>query len=202
MGRPYVNINRNNISEKLLKHLDGVLPGLKSLPGVVGITLNGGISRGYADHLSEIDVTIYLDPDTYKRWHEDKSPVPLLVSLLFWIVSDGVPAFMAVFFMSLFLILLYSAFYIIPILRFKEEKVKEITYRFSDEGIQMEGGDTLVKLGWNNYKAVFITPSMYIFKLGPRSYWGLPADAIPDRFAFDRLIYSQKEKSGLKVKVF
>jgi len=104
--------------------------------------------------------------------------------------------------MSLFLILLYSAFYIIPILRFKEEKVKEITYRFSDEGIQMEGGDTLVKLGWNNYKAVFITPSMYIFKLGPRSYWGLPADAIPDRFAFDRLIYSQKEKSGLKVKVF
>lgn len=87
MGRPYVNINRNNISEKLLKHLDGVLPGLKSLPGVVGITLNGGISRGYADHLSEIDVTIYLDPDTYKRWHEDKSPVP---PACFLIVLDRV----------------------------------------------------------------------------------------------------------------
>jgi len=86
-------------------------------------------------------------------------------------------------------------------LRFKEEKAKEITYRFSDEGIQMEGGDTLVKLGWDHYKAVIITPCMYIFRLGPRSYWGLPVDAIPDKFAFDRLIYSQKEKSGLKIKV-
>lgn len=88
MGRPYVNINRNNISEKLLKHLDGVLPGLKSLPGVVGITLNGGISRGYADHLSEIDVTIYLDPDTYKRWHEDKSPVPLGITVIDGVLYD------------------------------------------------------------------------------------------------------------------
>ncbi len=147
-------------------------------------------------------VSFYLNRIRHYNIYIAAGIVLMLVSLLFWIVSDGVPAFMAVFFMSLFLILLYSAFYIIPILRFKEEKVKEITYRFSDEGIQMEGGDTLVKLGWNNYKAVFITPSMYIFKLGPRSYWGLPADAIPDRFAFDRLIYSQKEKSGLKVKVF
>jgi len=36
-----------------------MLPRFKEFPGVVGITLNGGLSRGYADHLSEIDVTFY-----------------------------------------------------------------------------------------------------------------------------------------------
>ena len=127
--------------------------------------------------------------------------VLLLFSLLFWIMTEGILLFKVMFFLCLFFLLYFSAWYIIPILRFKEEKVKEITYRFSDEGVQIEGGDTLVKLGWHHYKAVIITPCMYIFRLGPRSYWGLPVDAIPDKLAFDRLIYSQKEKAGLKIKV-
>ena len=30
-----------------------MLPEFEALPGVVGLTLNGGLSRGYANHLSE-----------------------------------------------------------------------------------------------------------------------------------------------------
>ncbi|AEV69993.1 hypothetical protein [Acetivibrio clariflavus] len=85
MGRPYVDVKRNNISDVLLKHLNDRLPEFISLPGVVGITLNGGLSRGFADHLSEIDITIFLEPDTYKYWQENKTPITLGI-----VVLDGV----------------------------------------------------------------------------------------------------------------
>jgi len=77
MSRPYVNIAINNKINHLLKHLESIMQRFKSLPGVVGITLNGGLSRGYADHLSEIDVTFYLDCESYKKWQTDKGPIPL-----------------------------------------------------------------------------------------------------------------------------
>lgn len=125
----------------------------------------------------------------------------LIFSLFCWIMTDKNPSFMVMSFLALFAILYYASCYIIPVLRFKEEKAGEVTYLFTDEGIQVEREDATVKLGWRHYKAVFITPNFYIFKPGPRSYWGLPADAVEDRYNFDRLIFSQKEKSGLKVKV-
>lgn len=77
MSRPYVKLDAKNQIGKLLNHLEEELPRFKSLPGVVGITLNGGLSRGYADHLSEIDVTFYLDCNTYQKWNTNKSPIPL-----------------------------------------------------------------------------------------------------------------------------
>jgi predicted nucleotidyltransferase len=51
------------------------LKDIESLEGVCGITLNGGMSRGYADHLSEIDIVIYLDENIYNLWSNGKSPV-------------------------------------------------------------------------------------------------------------------------------
>lgn len=77
-----MSINHNNQSDILLGHLNKLLPKLALLKGVVGITLNEGLSRGYADHLSETEITIYLDSDCYRYWHENKA------SILFGIRRD------------------------------------------------------------------------------------------------------------------
>lgn len=77
MSRPYVTISINNQIHELLDHLESVIPKFKSLPGVIGITLNGGLSRGFADHLSEIDITFYLECESFKTWQTKKAPIPL-----------------------------------------------------------------------------------------------------------------------------
>lgn len=76
MHRPYVKLDVKNEIDELLTHLEKMLPRFEALPGVIGITLNGGLSRGFADHLSEIDVTFYLDGSTYQMWNTEKSPIP------------------------------------------------------------------------------------------------------------------------------
>lgn len=60
MNRPQVQIESENKISTLRRHLEKMLPEFEALPGVIGLILNGGLLRGYADHLSEIDVTIYL----------------------------------------------------------------------------------------------------------------------------------------------
>ena len=59
-----------------------MLPEFKALPGVVGLTLNGGLSRGYADHLSEIDVTIYLTSEAFMDWQSSKPPISVGITRL------------------------------------------------------------------------------------------------------------------------
>lgn len=59
------NITKDNKLEALLGHMNAHLDMFTSLSGLVGITLNGGLSRGYGDHLSEIDLTIYLDSPAF-----------------------------------------------------------------------------------------------------------------------------------------
>ena len=44
--------------------------------GVIGITLCGGLSRSYADKLSEIDLFIYLEEGYYDNWIIGLGPVP------------------------------------------------------------------------------------------------------------------------------
>lgn len=77
MSRPYVNLTSKNIIDNLLAALNKEIEKLKLIPGVVGITLNGGLSRGYADHLSEIDIVIYLKKKHFENWHKTKTPLPL-----------------------------------------------------------------------------------------------------------------------------
>ncbi len=74
MPRPAVTIHTPNQLDRLRAHLDRQLPHFAALPGVVGITLNGGLSRGYADHLSEIDVTFFLTPAAYQHWQAGHAP--------------------------------------------------------------------------------------------------------------------------------
>jgi len=75
MTRPHVQINKPNTSDVLLAHLDDLLPSFIALSGVVGITLNGGLARGYGDHLSEIDITLYLESKAYEDWKQGNSPI-------------------------------------------------------------------------------------------------------------------------------
>ena len=84
MSRPIVQIEGENLADELRRHLAGQLPKFQAIPGVAGITLNGGLSRGYADALSEIDVTLYLDSATYAAWQAVQSPLALGI-----VVIDG-----------------------------------------------------------------------------------------------------------------
>ena len=80
MTRPTVSLAVTNRAPELRAHLLARLPALQALPGVLGITLNGGLSRGFADALSEIDVTLFLAPGMLQEWEQRGSPIPLGIS--------------------------------------------------------------------------------------------------------------------------
>ena len=82
MTRPYVQISAENQIDTLRAHLQRMLPRFVAIDGVLGVTLNGGLSRGYADHLSEIDVTLFLASAAYHTWQQDKFPVALGITVL------------------------------------------------------------------------------------------------------------------------
>lgn len=87
-NRPYVQLTTENKVKELYKHLEDFLPSLKSIPGIIGITLNGGMSRGYADYLSEIDITLFLNSETYKEWMNSKSPITVGITKIKGILFD------------------------------------------------------------------------------------------------------------------
>ncbi len=82
MSRPYVQIDAPNQIDSLRRHLEGQLPRFLAFEGVVGLTLNGGLSRGYADHLSEIDVTVFLTPEAYDAWQSGRAPIAQGITVL------------------------------------------------------------------------------------------------------------------------
>lgn len=81
MKRPYVNLKSENKINDFMLELKNSIKKLKSLEGVIGITLNGGMSRGYVDYLSEIDIVIYLDKENYELWNNGKSPIPIGITM-------------------------------------------------------------------------------------------------------------------------
>lgn len=88
MVRPHVQIDTPNQQTRLRRHLEGVLPRLIALPGVIGITLSGGLARGFADELSEIDLTLYLETGTYVAWERGQSPIPQGIAMLDGMLYD------------------------------------------------------------------------------------------------------------------
>jgi hypothetical protein len=88
MTRPRVQLETPNQSDRLRVHLDRTLPALRALPGVVGITLNGGLSRGYADDHSEIDVTLFLTPADYARWQAGAGDLAVGIVMLDGMLYD------------------------------------------------------------------------------------------------------------------
>ena len=80
MSRPTVSLSVPSLAPELRARLLERLPALRALPGVIGITLNGGLSRGFADALSEIDVTLFLANGVLGEWSRRGSPLPLGIS--------------------------------------------------------------------------------------------------------------------------
>lgn len=77
MSRPYVKLDSENIVEKLLSELKKNMSRILSFDEIIGVMLDGGLSRGYGDHLSEIDVVIYLNKEQFLNYKKNKTPVPL-----------------------------------------------------------------------------------------------------------------------------
>ncbi|ERJ11385.1 hypothetical protein [Haloplasma contractile] len=80
--RPYVKLKSDNKFNEMYQKVRKNLDYFTSLTGVVGITLNGGLSREYSDHLSEVDLTIYLNPKTYMTWNNGFSPITLGITMI------------------------------------------------------------------------------------------------------------------------
>jgi len=76
MSRPLVRLTTENTAPMLRIHLASTLPDFTDLPGVEGVTLNGGLSRGYADDLSEIDVRVYLSDAGLAAWQQGALAIP------------------------------------------------------------------------------------------------------------------------------
>ena len=82
MKRPYVNLNSDNTIQKMLDALDKSLYMFTAIDGVAGITLNGGLSRGYGDCLSEIDVVIYLHEKQFMEYKNGLYPFALGITMI------------------------------------------------------------------------------------------------------------------------
>lgn len=77
MARPFVRLSTENHLEELLAVLRRHLGRFLAFGEVVGILLSGGLARGYADHLSEIDLIIFVTSEQYARFKREKTPIPL-----------------------------------------------------------------------------------------------------------------------------
>lgn len=82
MKRPYVDLKENNIVWELKAALKANMQHFMALEGIVGIVLDGGLSRGYGDHLSEIDVVIYLRDKAYRAYSGAVCPIALGITVV------------------------------------------------------------------------------------------------------------------------
>ena len=87
-SHPRVQIDAENQIGTFRQHLERMWPRFMAYPNIVGLTLNGGLSRGHADQLSEIDVTFYLTPQGYESWQRGRSPIALGITVLDGILYD------------------------------------------------------------------------------------------------------------------
>ena len=75
--RPTPAVTSPNQFEAYFHQAEKLSQKIADRPGVIGVILSGGVSRGYADHLSEIDLVIYLDDRAYEDWIiQGKAPFP------------------------------------------------------------------------------------------------------------------------------
>jgi hypothetical protein len=75
--RPYVTVKENNILDELLGALEQSLYRFKEYRDLAGIMLDGGLSRGYGDRLSEIDVVLFLHETGCAYYKEHQTPTAL-----------------------------------------------------------------------------------------------------------------------------
>ena len=74
--RPHGTLPSESNYNELLNQAGTIASGLSTHPDVVGITLGGGLSRGYGDELSEIDLNVYVREDKLSVWNQGRGPIP------------------------------------------------------------------------------------------------------------------------------
>jgi len=74
-SRPFGELTSENKGESMIESAKEFANEISKEEGVVGITLGGGVSRGYGDDLSEIDLNVYLDDDIYQKWIVGMGPI-------------------------------------------------------------------------------------------------------------------------------
>ncbi|MFX1315799.1 MAG: DUF4037 domain-containing protein [Promethearchaeota archaeon] len=74
--RPKGDIRSKGKYNEMFIEAKKIVSKLSKEKGVIGISLCGGLSRGYADELSEIDLNIYLESNAYEKWIIGMGPVP------------------------------------------------------------------------------------------------------------------------------
>jgi hypothetical protein len=82
MERPYVSLKSKNTITELMTALEKTLGRFTVLEGVIGIILDGGLSRGYGDHLSEIDIIIYLKEKYFLKYKNGNCPFALGITMI------------------------------------------------------------------------------------------------------------------------
>ncbi len=82
MKRPYVQAVGINKQEELTKELMNHLSLFQKYRGIAGIMLDGGISRGFADSLSEIDVVIFLHQEEFDKYKNASTPTALGITMI------------------------------------------------------------------------------------------------------------------------
>ncbi|WFR56870.1 hypothetical protein QA584_25190 [Anaerocolumna sp. AGMB13025] len=75
--RPYVSIKKDSNLTELMEALNKNMDKIKEFEQIAGIMLDGGMSRGYADYLSEIDVVIFLHEEAFNCYKTKKTPLAL-----------------------------------------------------------------------------------------------------------------------------
>ena len=79
--RPYVNLESENAIESMVEALNASLHRFIG-EGVIGVMMDGGLSRGYGDYLSEIDVVVFLDKEHFQMYQNGICPFPLGIAMI------------------------------------------------------------------------------------------------------------------------
>ena len=82
MDRPFVNLESSNTVHEFIEALKNSLHIFTGLNGLAGILLDGGLSRGYGDFLSEIDVVIYLREKEFLEYKNGACPFALGITVI------------------------------------------------------------------------------------------------------------------------
>ncbi len=75
-NRPHGTLPTHNKLPELMENIKEYVDMLSRNPDVIGVTLTGGLSRGYGDSLSEIDLNIYLQDSRLPEWEKGLGSIP------------------------------------------------------------------------------------------------------------------------------
>ncbi len=88
MKRPYVQAKGTNLLNELMNELHNHLQLFLQFKDIAGIMLNGGMSRGFADSLSEIDVVIFLHQEQFNHYYNTITPTALGITMIDYYLYD------------------------------------------------------------------------------------------------------------------